>query len=272
MSYQILSKADDLYVGRARSHVLNDGGSQKGIQIHPLVMVDFGTPALGDADFLVKAATGTEIPDAAETVSYTPATDGTSPLDSAAVLSVLTLPDGSTDNVFDVRDGALAGRNLVSVVTHNSAVVAMTILITGYDYYHNRMSELHTITAGTTSKTVTGTKAFCYVSDIAITAGADASANTVNIGTGAKLGMPYTLHEAGHIVAASLAGITETINVGSNAVVVAAVTTDPATTTTGDVRGTITYNTALDGSKSAIAWGYFPDWNSISDLQGVAQA
>jgi hypothetical protein len=271
MSYQILSKADDLYVGRARSHVLNDGGSQKGIQIHPLVMVDFGSPALGVADLVVKAATSTELPDT-ETVTYTPATDGTSPIDGAAVLSVLTLPDGSTDNVFDVRGGSLAGRNLVSVVTHDSAVVAMTILISGYDYYHNAMSELHTITATGTSKTVTGTKAFCYVSDIAITAGADASANTVNIGTGAKLGMPYTLHEAGHIFSASIGGAQELVNIGSNATVVAAVTTDPATTVTGDVRGTITFTTALDGSKSVLALGYFPDWNSISDLQGVAQA
>jgi hypothetical protein len=271
MSYQILSKADDLYVGRARSHVLNAGGSQRGIQIHPLVMVDFGTPALGDADFLVKAATGTEIPDAAETVTYTPATDGTSPLDSAAVLSVITLPDGSTDNVFDVRGGALAGRNLVSVVTHDSAVVAMTILISGYDYYLNPMSELHTITATGTSKTATGFKAFCYVSDIAITAGADASANTVNIGTGEKLGLPYALEKKGHILSATIGGVQELINVGSNAAVMEGLAV-AATTSNGDVRGTVTFTTALDGSKEAIVWGYFSDWNSIRGLQGVAQA
>jgi hypothetical protein len=149
----------------------------------------------------------------------------------------------------------------------------MTVLISGYDYLKRAMSELHTFAAaGTnTTMTVTGTKAFYYVKSVAITAAADASANTLNLGTGAKLGLPYALQDLGHMLKASLAGIEETINVASNATVVAAVAT-AATNATGDVRGTVTFNTALDGAKRAACWMYVEDTEDAVGLVGVAQA
>lgn len=274
---KILSTTNKQYIGRGRDQMLSRVNKTLGAEVMLPTYVDFGTPALGDADFIVNAATGTELPDAAdpgETVTYTTATDGTTPLNSAAPTpETILLPDGSTASVWDVSDGAEYGRNLVSVATHDTDVVAMTVLISGYDYLKRAMSELHTFpAAGTnTTLTATGNKAFYYVKSIAITAAADASANTLNIGTGAKLGLPYALQDLGHMLKASLGGVEETINVASNATVVAAVATT-ATTTTGDVRGTVTFNTALDGSKRATCWMYVEDTDSAVDLVGVAQA
>jgi hypothetical protein len=75
------------------------------------------------------------------------------------------------------------------------------------------MSELHTITAGGTSKTHTGAKAFAYVSSVALASGVDAKANVLNIGTGAVLGLPYFLEKKGHVLNASINGVAEQINV-----------------------------------------------------------
>ena len=229
------------------------------------IFYSLGTPAVADADYLIKAATGTEIPDAAETVTYLASATNASPHDAAAGTTTI---NGVT--VWDVRDGATYGRNLVSVATHDSAVVAMTVLISGYDWIGQAMSELHTITATGTSKTATGKKAFAYVKSVAITAAADASANTLNIGTGSVLGLPYALQKIGHLVAASLGGVQELINVASNATAVAAVTST-ATTSTGDVRGTITFNGTLNGSAEAMVAYHIAARNTAS-VAGIIQA
>lgn len=222
-----------------------------------------GTVVAADADFLIKAATGTELPNT-ETVTYLASAVDASPHDAAATTTTI---GGVT--VWDVRDGATYGRNLVSVMTHGSAVVASTILLSGYDWTGQAMSELHTITAGTTSKTVTGTKAFAYVKSVAIYAAADSEANTLNIGTGAKLGLPYFLEKKGHMLNASIDGVAEQINVASNATVLAGVTTT-ATTATGDVRGTITFNGSL-GVEAMVTY-YVSRRNTASNVHGVTQA
>lgn len=265
-----ISTSDQQWIGGGSSPYLVNFWGRKGVPIHPASGFSLGTPAVADADFLVKAATGTELPDAAdpgETVTYLASADtGASPLDAAATTTTI---NGVT--VWDVRDSATYGRNLVSVATHSSSVVAMTITITGYDYAKQPLTETHSITATGTSKTATGSKAFAYVSSIAITAAADASANTLNIGTGSKLGLPFKLTNLGHVMAASIGGVTESIGVASNATVVVGVTTT-ATATTGDVRGTITYTTTLDGSKEAFIWYHVSGFNSATGLNGVAQA
>lgn len=265
-----LSTSDTQWIGGGYNAYLMNFWGRKGAPVHPASGFSLGTPAVADADFLIKAATGTELPDAAdpgETVTYTAGSDAdASPLDAAATTTTIS---GVT--VWDVRDGATYGRNLVSVATHNSSVVAMTILISGFDIYGNAMTEQHSITATGTSKTATGAKAFAYVRSIAITAAADASANTLNIGTGSKLGLPFKLEKLGHILAASIGGVTESIGVASNATAVAAVTTT-ASATTGDTRGTIAFTTSLDGSKEAFVWYHVAGHASGTGLAGVAQA
>lgn len=266
MSTSTLTGAGNLFVGNGYDPRTANFWGRKGAKIHPPTKAELGAAALGDADFLIKAATGTEIPDAAETVTYLASATDASPHDAAATTTTV---NGVT--VWDVRDGATYGRNLVSAVTHATSIVAMTILLSGYDYTGQAMSELHTITATGTTKTVTGSKAFAYIASVALTAAADASANTVNIGTGAALGLPFKLAAVGDVMQASLGGVQELVNVASNATVVAAVT-DTATNATGDVRGTVSFNTALDGTKLPVIWYQVADPASRSGVAGVPQA
>lgn len=269
MSKETLSVADDVYIGKGRDTALERALGRRGAPFSPKVLVSLGTPAAADADFLVKAATGRNT---AGTTTYTAATDeGAAPLDAAATTTTI-YPFGSSTAkvVWDVRDGATFGRNLAAVVTATT-VVGLTITISGYDYLKRALSQALTITAGGTSKTGTATKAFAYVESIAITAAADASADTINIGTGARLGLPYKLAKTGHMTYASLGGVQELVNVANNATVYAAVTS-AASTTSGDTRGTITFNGTLDGTAEAFVEYYLADRNSGPGLVGVAQA
>lgn len=90
-------------------------------------------------------------------------------------------------------NGSLAGtadvaRNVVITVTHASAVVAMSGVITGTDITGGNQTEAWSVTAGGTTKTFTGKKAFKTVTSVSETIAADASGNTVVIGTGDVLG------------------------------------------------------------------------------------
>lgn len=230
-----------------------------------------GTPALAVANLLVKAATTTSLPNNS-TKTYDAATAGeAAPFDGGATTTSIQV-NGSAVTVWDLRQGATYGRNLVSVMTHSSAVVASTVTLTGYDWLGQPMSELFTHSAGGTSKSVTGKKAFAYVKTIVIVSAGNATTNTLNLGTGSAIGLPYRLEKIGHVGAASLGGVQELINVASNATVVAAVATSPATVSTGDVRGTITFTGTLDGAVEAFIHYYVSGrWTKPVALHGVAQ-
>lgn len=245
MSRQNISRATELFVGRVTKPNYQD--NKPGIQFDPLKWHDFGAPAVGDADGLINDATGTELPNT-ETVTYTFPAANVSPTDEALRLGVLDVP-----------------RNVVAVVTHGSSVVAMTILVTGLDVYDVEMSELLTITATGTSKTANGLKAFKEITSVAITAAADAEANTLNLGTGDVLGLPFRV-DANDLIQARFDNLVDI------AVFVPAVTTDPATTTTGDVRGTINPNGTLDGTKKLGALFKVAGWTTEEEAYGVTQA
>ncbi len=216
-----ITRAEELFSGSGQYGAAEEG--KVGLPMTPLYYHSFGSPAVADADALVDAATGTELPNT-ETVTYT-FPGAASPIDGALATGILDVP-----------------RNVVATVTHGSSVVAMTILVTGLDVYGDVMSELLTIAATGTSQTATGNKAFKSITSVAITAAADAEANTLDLGTGVKLGLPHRVDENGMMVA-KVDGATDA------ATFVEAVATDPATTTTGDVRGTVTFASAPDGTK-----------------------
>jgi hypothetical protein len=267
MSKHTISGADDLFVGNGFDARLHAANGRAGVPVALLTKVSLGTPALADDDLLIDDATSDELPDAAdpgETVTYTTADDGTGPLDNADTPAVSTIvtADGSSASVWALD----VPRNLSAVVTHASAIVAMTVTVTGYDTYKRKLVETLTVTATGTSKTVVGNKAFAYVESIAITAAADASGNTLKLGTGAKLGLPYKLAAIGDLVALWVGSVLDT----ASATVVAAVTTT-ATATTGDTRGTVTTNEALDGAKAVTAWMHVADPSSAAGLRGVDQ-
>lgn len=94
-----------------------------------------------------------------------------------------------TGGVGNTADGY--PRNVVITVTHSSAVVAMSGVITGTNIYGNVITEAWSVTAGTTSKTFTGKKAFYTVTSITEVVAADASANTIVAGNGKVLGLNF---------------------------------------------------------------------------------
>lgn len=247
MSKQNISSASEFFVSDLSHPVAIAANGRKGIPVDFPTHVSLGTPGVAVADYIIKAATSTELPNAS-TKTYTTATDNTSPLDGGAAAPSTLFLDGA-DRLVWVLD---VPRALTGVMTHGSAVVASTALISGYDVYGNPMTELMTFTAGTTSKTVAGKKAFKYIYSVAITAATDATANTFNLGTNEVLGLPYRLAaKADFILNGTYFG--DTLEATAPTVVKADATT-PATTSTGDVRGTVDLNSTLDGSEVVVLY------------------
>lgn len=254
--------ADELYYGSGYFPPLFAANERRGVPVHFLTKVSLGSPDAADDDGIVDAATSTELPDT-ETVTYTTADDGATPFDNAdtPAPSTITTSTGASASVWALD----VPRALEAKVTHSSAVVAMTILVSGYDVHKQAMSELFTATAGTTSKTATGKKAFAYIESIAITAASDAEANTLNLGWIDVLGLPYKAAAKADVVRVFFNDA-----IDDSATVVAGVTTT-ATTTTGDVRGTVDPNSAADGS-AVIVWMHVAGSGSEAGLRGVDQA
>lgn len=82
-------------------------------------------------------------------------------------------------------------RNVIVNVTHASAVVALSGVITGTDRYGKVITEAWAVTAGTTTKTYTGVKAFAKVTSITEVNAADASGNSIIAGSGVVFGLDF---------------------------------------------------------------------------------
>lgn len=137
-------------------------------------------------------------------------------------------------------------RNVVITVTHGTAVVAESGVITGKDVYGRDMTEAWSVTAGGTTKTFTGKKAFKTITQITITAVADASANSNIIGNGNVLGLDVNsaLGVAGGAVKEIVAA----------ALVTTGTLVAKSTAATDDPRGTYLPASAPDGSRDYDLW------------------
>ena len=131
-------------------------------------------------------------------------------------------------------------RNIAIYSAANHA--AQTITVAGYDQYGQAMSETITCPNATT---VFGKKAFKSVKSCT-SSGAIASACVVGIGT--SIGIPYRVTDMGYVGPISYNASIVTWN--STNIIVADVTS-PATTTTGDVRGTLLLG-QTDGTKRLV--------------------
>jgi len=172
----------------------------------------FTDVAASDDDAFVLAKTSTSLPSTAGTVTFTP--DG--------VIGTGAIPQP---------------RNVLITVTHASSVVAASGTITGKDEYGNTITETWSVTAGTTSKTYTGAKAFLTVSSITYVTAADAQANTFKAGTGNVLGLQFPCAVASAVKEVAAGSVV------TNGTVVAA-----STSSSADRRGTYTPNSAPNGS------------------------
>lgn len=137
-------------------------------------------------------------------------------------------------------------RNVVITVTHGSAVVAESGVITGKDAYGQDLTEAWSVTAGTTSKTFTGAKAFKTITQITIVAVADASANTNIIGNGNVLGLD--VNSALGVVGGAVKEIVAAALVTTGTLVA------KSAVSTADRRGTYLPASVPDGARDYDLW------------------
>lgn len=154
----------------------------------------------------------------------------------------------------------MLGRN-VRITTSSGDVAVYTVR--GYDIYGFPMSEAITANGATT---VSGKKAFKYISSVTPVGTVGA---LTSIGTGDVYGFPLA-SQAFQDVQINWAAAVITSSTGY----LAGDWTAPATTTTGDVRGTYNVQSASDGSKRLVVYNNPPPTNAVSGngTFGITQA
>lgn len=182
-------------------------------------------------------------------------------LAAGAGITVGTAPDGSGNTVY-----TLDTPRCISL-TSTSNLSGLNVLLTGYDIYGQKMTQL---LSGPNNTTVNTTKAFSSLLSAVPTA---TNAGTMSIGTSDIFGLPYYMADAGYIVSAKWAN-----TLAQNAGTFVAGVTTAATSSTGDVRGTFAQaGAASNGANrlviamhlTASQCGSQP---SIQNLIGVPQA
>jgi hypothetical protein len=220
--------SDDLFLGSAQTYMGTNYNSSLG---DPSPM-DLGVGPVGriyvwDAIPLTKGAANI-----AAASAYTAAITLTA---GTGVTSVLR-PDGVTVLQVDIP-------RALSVTIGAGTITNRNVTITGYDYYGQAMSEV--IATGTTqSTTVNGKKAFYQIVSATVSGAVGA---TISIGTTDIFGSPVRFNDKGYL---ARVGWNDTLAENAATVVDADATT--ATTTTGDVRGTVAPSTAADGVKRLV--------------------
>jgi hypothetical protein len=176
------------------------------------------------------------------TATVTNVRSGAAPFKIATggTISGVTFTGASATGVLDCP------RNVVITVTHGSAVVALSGTIYGTDEYGRLISEAWSVSAGGTTQTFTGKKAFWTVDGVVVTSVADASADSVVIGTGNVLGLP-TRNAAGGVAAA----VKELVD---GAPVLTGTLVAASTATTADSQGTYLPATAPNGTHIYEVW------------------
>ena len=149
---------------------------------------------------------------------------------------------------------------IVRITSSSASDTVETATVYGTDVYGISMSEL--ITFGGAA-TVSGLKSFKTVTRVAISA---ALVGNASVGTGDVFGIPYVATTRNSVLTAYNGAFVTT------GTFVAAVTTSPATTATGDVRGTYAVPSASDGAKILTLWIYVANADTKAGLYGVTQA
>ena len=183
-----------------------------------------GTPFKNDS----RISRGALAPPAIIRMGVPLASSATTVLATTALL-VTTLVTLGTPVVLDVP------RNLTYVSSTTDTTQSITVR--GLDEFGNAMTETKTLN-GTTP--VLGLKAFktviSYQANIAL-------AGNLSLGTGVLLGLPVPLASAGYIIQDTTDGVKS----GTQGTYAIAVDNAVMTATTGDVRGTVSFNTAPNG-------------------------
>lgn len=152
-------------------------------------------------------------------------------------VTVGVAPDGSGRTVyqFDVPRGV----SLTSV----SNLSGFNFLVTGFDRYKRQTTQL---LAGPNNATVNTKKSFASVLSV-VPQGT--SASTVSIGSSDIFGIDYVVLDAGYIVNLGWGGV---LSDDAGGTLVTADTTNPATSSTGDPRGTYKPSTSSNGVRRMV--------------------
>lgn len=147
-------------------------------------------------------------------------------------------PAGSTTDFLSSEADATYGRNIRIIA---SGAATSTLTIHGFDYLGQPMSEVMTLNGANSVVSVKAFKRLVQI-DFGLTA-----ATTVDVGWGARFGLPY---RATHCLAEQADGVA-----AAAGTLTAGVRTDPQTTTTTDPRGLYTPTTTPNGVKVLV--GFF---------------
>ena len=172
--------------------------------------------------------------------SQTPATAGSLTLTAGTSAKSVVRTDGTTVIQLDVA------RAVQLTTASGTITTSRNLTVSGYDYYGQSMTEV--IATGTTSSAVAnvaGKKAFYQISSISISGALPVA---ITVGTTDVLGLPLRVYDAGYVVRA---GWNNTLANDAGTFVAADMTT-PATSTTGDVRGTYAPSSASNGIKRLV--------------------
>jgi hypothetical protein len=132
---------------------------------------------------------------------------------------------------------------VVTVTTGAGTPTTRNVTVSGFDIYGQAMSEV--IVTGTVAATTTaGKKAFHQISTVTISGSAVV---TVSVGTGDVFGSPVRFTNRGYLSRVGWDNV-----LAEDAATVAVGVTTTATTTTGDVRGTVAPSSAADGAKRLV--------------------
>lgn len=153
----------------------------------------------------------------------------------------------------------LAARCL-SIVSTNIADTTQTATIFGTDFYG--LPQTETITFNGTT-TVNGRKAFLSITRVSVSA---ALAGNASVGTADIFGLPFRVANRNYAITGWNGAIVTT------GTFTAADATSPATSTTGDVRGTFAVPDAANGTKRLTVWIFIPDEDTSVSLYGVTPA
>ena len=172
--------------------------------------------------------------------SQTPAAAGSLTLTAGTSAKSVVRTDGTTVIQLDVA------RAVQLTTASGTITTSRNLTVSGYDYYGQSMTEV--IATGTTSSAVAnvaGKKAFYQISSISISGALPVA---ITVGTTDVLGLPLRVYDAGYVVRA---GWNNTLANDAGTFVAADMTT-PATSTTGDVRGTYVPSSATNGIKRLV--------------------
>ena len=162
---------------------------------------------------------------------------------TASAAGAVTLTAGTSTKSVVRPDGVTVIQlNTPRALQINTSTTARTITISGYDYYGQPMTEAITVATAGTAKS--GKKAFYQIASATI----NGTATAVTIGTTDIFGLPVRCFDAGYVVKV---GWNNTLAQDAGTFTVADMT-NPATSTTGDVRGTYQPSTASDGIKRLV--------------------